>query len=382
MLMKPLCPFNYNRNNKMKFLSSIVSVAVAVGFLYMVITFVKSTSNSVYRAVLNFKDYSICLPYSKPKGIPKNILDEIQNNKNVDRIIPMQKYDIRYVIPYEDASTKLLVMRNSDMNYFIVKVQDNIISGRLPKDGKNEIAVHYDEAKNQKIKVGDIIGKKTKSLDGIDTDGDYKVVGIIGGKNLISLMSANEDSMPNYENTERSNTNGLILVPKSGHINEMNKFIEKISGKQVDVYTLNNLNDQFNKAEKNFGMFNIFIISSIFLMVVTVGSSQCIQFLNRKEELGILNAIGYSKREILKRSLIEVLEINGLSYILGLIFGIGISFIFKKYIFEASGAVGVVFNLEAFIIALYIPLFTALFTIVPINVMISRLDPINMIEEN
>lgn len=380
--MKPLCPFNYNRNNKMKFLSSIVSVAVAVGFLYMVITFVKSTSNSVYRAVLNFKDYSICLPYSKPKGIPKNILDEIQNNKNVDRIIPMQKYDIRYVIPYEDASTKLLVMRNSDMNYFIVKVQDNIISGRLPKDGKNEIAVHYDEAKNQKIKVGDIIGKKTKSLDGIDTDGDYKVVGIIGGKNLISLMSANEDSMPNYENTERSNTNGLILVPKSGHINEMNKFIEKISGKQVDVYTLNNLNDQFNKAEKNFGMFNIFIISSIFLMVVTVGSSQCIQFLNRKEELGILNAIGYSKREILKRSLIEVLEINGLSYILGLIFGIGISFIFKKYIFEASGAVGVVFNLEAFIIALYIPLFTALFTIVPINVMISRLDPINMIEEN
>lgn len=380
--MKPLCPFNYNRNNKMKFLSSIVSVAVAVGFLYMVITFVKSTSNSVYRAVLNFKDYSICLPYSKPKGIPKNILDEIQNNKNVDRIIPMQKYDIRYVIPYEDASTKLLAMRNSDMNYFIVKVQDNIISGRLPKDGKNEIAIHYDEAKNQKIKVGDIIGKKTKSLDGIDTDGDYKVVGIIGGKNLISLMSANEDSMPNYENTERSNTNGLILVPKSGHINEMNKFIEKISGKQVDVYTLNNLNDQFNKAEKNFGMFNIFIISSIFLMVVTVGSSQCIQFLNRKEELGILNAIGYSKREILKRSLIEVLEINGLSYILGLIFGIGISFIFKKYIFEASGAVGVVFNLEAFIIALYIPLFTALFTIVPINVMISRLDPINMIEEN
>ncbi|WP_066023233.1 MULTISPECIES: ABC transporter permease [Clostridium] len=378
--MKPLSAFNYNRNNKMKFLSSIVSVAVAVGFLYMVITFVKSTDNSIYRAILNFKDYSICIPYSKSKGIPKNILYKIQSDKNVDKIIPMQKYDIRYVIPYEDSSTKILAMRNDDMNYFIVKAHDNIMSGRLPKDGKNEIAVHYDEAKNQKIKVGDIVGKKTKLLN--DIDGDYKVVGIIGGENLISLMSANEDSMPNYENNEKSNTDGFIIVPKSGHINEMNKFIEKISGKQVEVYTLNNLKDQFDKAENNLGMFNIFIIASIFLMVVTVGSSRCIQFLNRKEELGILNAIGYSKRKILKRSLIEVLETNALSYILGLIFGIGMSLLWKKYVFEASGAVGIVFNLEAFVIALYIPLFTALFTIVPINVMISRLDPINMIEEN
>lgn len=378
--MRPLSVFNYNRNNKMKFLSSIVSVAVAVSFLYILITFVKSTENSIYRTILNFKDYSMCLPYSREKGISQSLIAKIEKNKTIDKIIPVRKYGIKYVIPYEDTATKLLAIKNEDMNYLLSKNHDNILQGRLPKDGKNEIAVHYYEAKNQKIKLGDVIGKKSCRI--YDVDGEYKVVGIIGGENLVSILSANDDSMPNYKNSGEANLNGFIAFPKSKDINEMNKFLEAISKKQITAETLNNLNYEFNELKASLGMLNALIIASIFLMVVTVGSSRYIQFFNRKEELGILNAIGYSKRKILKRALIEVFEINGLSYLLGLAIGIGISFLNKKYVLEASGSVGVVFDLKAFIVGLYIPLFTALFTIVPINIIISKLDPINMIEEN
>lgn len=378
--MKPLSVINYNRNNKIKFLTSIISVAVAVGFLYILITFVTSVQNSMYRTVLNFKDYSICLPYSKEKGIPARIVSKVQNNDNVDKIIPIGEYAIQYTIPYEETSTKLLAIRNEDTNYLLSKVNDNIIQGRLPRDGENEVAVHYYEAKNQGLKLGGVVGEKEDQL--CDIRGKYKVVGIIGGENIISIISANETSMPDYKDKEKAKLNGFIILPKSGGISKINKSLSGISKKQVETYMLNNLKSRFNELEGDLGSLNVIIIASIFLMVVTVGSSRYIQFFNRKEEFGILNAIGYSKKKILKRTLIEVFEANVLAYLLGVAIGIALSFLSRSYIFEPEGAVGVVFDLKAFIIALYIPMFTAVFTIVPINVMISKLDPINMIEEN
>lgn len=378
--MRPLSVFSYNRNNKMKFLTSIIPVAVAVSFLYILITFAKGAQLSIYRTILNFRNYSLCLPYLKERGISEGLVVKIKSDRNVEKIIPIRKYGIQYDIPYENAVTKLLAVKNEDMDYFLGKSHDKIIQGRLPEDGKNEIAVHYYEAKNQNIKLNDIVGGKQCKLT--DIKGEYKVVGILGGENLVSVLSANNESMPNYENTGKAALNGFIAFPKNGRIDEMNKFLEKLPGRQITVETLNNLNDEFNKFKEGSGIINILIIGSIFLMVVTVGSSRYVQFFNRKEELGILNAIGYSKKKILKRALIEIFQINAVSYLLGIAMGTYTSFLIKKYVLETSGSIGIIFDLGAFIISLYIPLFTALFTVIPINLMINKLDPISMIEEN
>lgn len=378
--MRPLSVFSYNRNNKMKFLTSIIPVAVAVSFLYILITFAKGAQLSIYRTILNFRNYSLCIPYLKERGISESLVVKIKSDKNVEKVIPIRKYGIQYDIPYEDAVTKLLAVKNEDMDYFLTKSHDKIIQGRLPKDGENEIAVDYYEAKNQNIKLNDIVGGKQCKLT--DIKGEYKVVGILGGENLVSVLSANDESMPNYKKEGKAASNGFIAFPKNGRISEMNKFLEKFPKRQITVEILNNLNDEFNKFKEGSGIINVLIIGSIFLMVVIVGSSRYVQFFNRKEELGILNAIGYSKKKILKRALIEVFQINAVSYILGIAIGICTSFFVKKYILETSGSIGIIFDIGAFIISLYIPLFTALFTVVPINIIINKLDPISMIEEN
>lgn len=378
--MRPLSAFSYNKNNKKKFLTSIIPVAVAVSFLYILITFAKGAQLSIYRTILNFRNYSLCLPYLKERGISESLVAKIKNDKNVEKVIPIRKYGIQYDIPYEDTVTKLLAIKNEDMNYFLLKSHDKIIQGRFPKDGKNEIAIHYYEAKNQNIKLNGIVGGKKCKLT--DIKGEYKVVGILGGENLVSVLSANDESMPSYERAGKAALNGFIAFPKSGRISGMNKFLEKLPKRQITVETLNNLNDEFDKFKEGFGIINVLIIGSIFLMVVIVGSSRYVQFFNRKEELGILNAIGYSKKKILTRALIEVFQINAVSYLMGIAIGVVTSFFIKKYVLEASGSIAIIFDLTACIISLYIPLFTALFTVVPINVMINKLDPISMIEEN
>lgn len=78
-------------------------------------------------------------------------MSKIESNKNVGKIIPIRKYGIQYDIPYENSATKLLAVKNKDMDYLLKKSRDKIIQGRLPEDGKNEIAINYYEAKIKRL---------------------------------------------------------------------------------------------------------------------------------------------------------------------------------------------------------------------------------------
>ena len=113
-----------------------------------------------------------------------------------------------------------------------------------------------------------------------------------------------------------------------------------------------------------------------------MGSSKYAEFFNRKEELGLLNALGYSKSIILKRAFSEVVIINFLGFLLGIALGYIVSAINTKVIWQPCGAKGFLFTIKGLSVATFVPLFTTLFTIIPINNLINKLDPIKMIEKN
>jgi len=112
-----------------------------------------------------------------------------------------------------------------------------------------------------------------------------------------------------------------------------------------------------------------------------VGSSKYVQFFNRKQELGVLNAMGYTKNQIMKRAFIEVAMINLFGFIIGMCLGTLCSVLINNGAFKAAGAIARYYCTKAFIVSLYIPIFTTLFTLIPVNRMISKLDPITMIEQ-
>ena len=82
----------------------------------------------------------------------------------------------------------------------------------------------------------------------------------------------------------------------------------------------------------------------------------------------------------MKRAFIEVTIANLLGFALGLGLGVLNSVLLNDGAFKSVGAVSIYFSSKAFLMALYIPLFTTLFTLIPVNRMINKLDPIVMIE--
>jgi putative ABC transport system permease protein len=310
----------------------------------------------------------------------KNIIEKVKNNENVERVVPFMWYGIKYGIPGSLTLADVMGLRTEDINYFLGKELIHVRSGRLPQEGKKEIAINYLVAKNKKINSGDSVGNALDKFDGIN--GEYKVVGILDGENMLSIVSFNNEIFKDYNDSEKSLQKGVIVFPKKNKINEVNNLVENFPKEDAVYNTFNILNEKFYKDMGCLQILDDISILCIFLMVITVGSSKYVEFFNRKEELGILNAIGYNKRQILKRAVLEVAAVNTIAYILGLLLGIVVSYLVKINIFERVGAVGVVFDKKALFVSLYVPLFTTLFTIIPINTMINKIDPINMIENN
>lgn len=374
--MKVLSILNYSRENKTKIISSIIPVLIAVSFLYLINTFVKSIGDSLYKlSISSYKYHATIMSFDN-----EDIYKKVKNDKNVERVVPFMLYGIKYTIPGNLTFADVVGLKTEDMGYFLEKESIQVHYGRLPKEGEKEIAVNYLVARNKKITIGDNVGNGIDKFDGIN--GNYKVVGILEGGSMTSIVSFNNEILKDYEDGEKSLSRGILVFPKNNNINEVNKLVESLPKGEAVYDTLNTLDERFYKDMASIELLDVISILSIFLMVITVGSSKYVEFFNRKEEIGILNAIGYKKREILRRAVLEVMIVNTISYILGLFLGIVLSYWMKRNIFEQVGAVGVVFDKKALFVSLYVPLFTTLFTVVPINAMINKLDPIDMIENN
>lgn len=379
--MKPLSALTYSKNNKKKFITSIIPIVVAVSFLFVIQTFVKSLGDTMYQ--LNIGPYKTNMSlYSSEdnKSIPENIINTLSNNSNVEKVIPFLPYETRYTIPGSMTSASISGIRPEDINYVMKKHKITLKEGRLPLENYREVALDYNVAKNKKIKLGDKIGNSIDKEDSLD--GEYTVVGILNGPDYLSLAPYNTTPLiPSIKETTLMQKS-ILIFPKEGRTKQVDDLLLSLPKNEVRAMTLSVITKVFNKSMSTMQTLDMICILAIIVMVISVGSSKYVQFFSRKQEFGVLNAMGYTKAKIMKKAFIEVLIVNILGFALGLGFGVLNSALINNAAFKSVGAVSIYFSSKAFLMALYIPLFTTLFTLIPVNRMINKLDPIVMVEGN
>jgi len=377
--MKPLSALSYSKNNKKKLITSTISILVAVSFLYVLQTFVKSLGDSMYELNVNpYKNHMTIQSIEKDKPVPDNILTMLKDNPNVENIMPFVAYQTRYRIPGCFTNASILGIRPEDIDYVMKKHSIILKEGRLPLENHKEVALDYRVSKNKKVKLGDKIGN---SIDKDDTlNGEYTVVGIVEGNDFLSFMPYNTTITVANTNDTIVVQKSILVFPKVSKVSEVDNLLLSFPKKEVAVMTLSENIKSYNEVASTMSTLDMICMLAVIVMVISVGSSKYVQFFSRKQELGILNAMGYTKKELMKKAFWEVLIINLLGFILGVIFGWLSSILINDGAFGAIGAVSVHFSSKGFFMALYVPLFTTLFTLIPVNRMISKLDPIVMIE--
>lgn len=331
-------------------------------------------------ATAEYKNAAVIESYGG-KPVDDSLIKSIQENENVDKVIPaVLKYKLKYDIPGSSDHASIALVRESDRDYFMKREGIKLVQGRMPKDGAKEIVLNANIAKNRKVKIGDKVGNNINNFDTLPDE--YEVVGLLDGRTMTSIVSANESIWPGYENKNDLSKCDFYIFPKQDRKSGMDNYLKGLDDKNIEALTTDSVIKDYNASRGALKVIDVIAILSIIVMVVTVGSSKYAQYLNRKEELGVLNAIGYNKNQILKKVLKEVAVENILGFGFGLLLGFIGSLFLAENLWQPCGVPGVLFTLKGFEVGIFIPLFTILFTIVPVNNVISGMDAIKIIEKN
>lgn len=373
--MRPLSTINYITKNKRKLFSNILIIIVAICLVYIMECFIASIAQSIYPLdAARFEYASIIVTSEKTPEIPQEIEASLNESENIKGVIPVTVRQIAFSVPGSTTHTAVFAAMPDDLPYLTDNFHIETSAGRLPESGTDEIAVDGSVVKNN----GLVIGSQTNIDVSHGLDRQYTVVGILHSESHISVIGSPTpaDSLLKYDEK------GFIAFHEAGRSPQAENEVAAYSSKGLNVWTLARYDKLYAANNQTFQILDMVVVLSIIVMVICLVCSRYAQFFTRKSELGILSALGYTRREITLRALREVVMIN----LVGFFIGLGLAVLLCRMIvwaaFSSIGGTGVYLYGKAVLLSLLAPILTTVFTLIPINRLINKVDAISIVTSN
>lgn len=375
--MHPLSIIKYYVNNRKSFFTIFFSIVLSTLLIYMVQMFIDSAFITSYNIFVEPQRYYSSIT---PKGslIDEKILNDVKSIDSVESVMPwVFRYTNFYINIGGDEGARIFTVNHDDMLTLMSRLELTLKEGRLPEPGSREIAIHYLLAKNKNLKVGDKIGNAFDKDEVIR--GEQTIVGLIDGKSIVSFDSL--ETWVEENDIDFEYMLGIIMLPKKGYDQELNRYLDSLHLPGYDVRTFNSNSLQYEHNSENIKIILTFIsIMVIVIVSFSTGFLCYIYFAQRSSEFGLLNAIGYSKQYVINRAFGEISGMDAIGFAVGIIFSLVGGTIVNIVSYAPRGQLLQVWNLNYLMKAACIPLFVTLFSIVPVWRMLKKLDPISIME--
>lgn len=306
----------------------VLATALIIAMLCGVLTFNNIQKENVLRTVGNYNSKIINLSKDEIKSLEENTsLDKVGTETFIDQI-SLTDLTMINLVSYDDD---LMDIKSKTME-----------SGELP-NSNNEIALEewVLDLLGEDIKIGDII-----SLNINGKKENFKLVGLIrsSSQNLVSERIATgivaSEMLDSFESENNLSYNSYILVKDKLDVEEITKSI--ISELDMTDKTLEENTSLLNATWNMRNNDSLTMIASVgficFIVIcaaiAVIHNAVSILVLERFNEIGILRAIGTTKKQIIKILRIELLILAIISIPIGVLLGItlieGILFIMNN----------------------------------------------------
>lgn len=368
--MHPSSVLKYFINNKKRFVIVTLAIMLGVFLLYSLSTVIKSMETAYDRATLEpMKSFSILS--ARGPFLSDSTIDNIKKIDSVEKVIPLVEYYISVKMNIGGYNgTSMYIVKPDDIDYLMDLMGLRHTEGRTPVMGSLETILNKDVAQNLGVKIGDKIGS------GLDNNvrfpEQYTVVGLMEGNSLVSFAGLLIDDAQKYS---------VLIVPKEGRHDEMDRILQTYQSSQMDVKTYNIALDLVSTTMNSINL----LITAIGITVVVIISA-CIGFLcyiyyiQRQNEYGLLWAIGYTRQQVINRAFMEIGIMNLAGFLAGISLSIIAGLIMKIAFYQSLGQIMSVFNLDALAKAACVPIFSTFFSLVPIWRLMKKSDPIHVMD--
>jgi len=333
-------------------------------------------------AKLPFIEYlhhvSVVLP-GVGRAVDPGVAARIRTHPSVARVISAMRLDLTASIPPTDTDFTFYGVSEDDLPALIDLYGGYLKEGRLPRPRSNEIVLSEAVAMNRGLHVGDRVGRPVYELDySIPTE--MVVVGILAPSDLW-MGFASYEYLESHE-LYSSRSVHLVVVPAEGRKAKLDDWLEKdVASTQTTVRTYDAQYRELQEATR--GILLLFAaLESVIAVVAAIALAilNYIFYAQRREEFGVLHAMGHSRLWLVLRTVRETVGAVGLAWLMGAVVCVTGLILAQVKIYGPRGMSLDFSNPAPWLFTLPIPLAVVAASAGVVAWMLSRLDPVSIIE--
>jgi ABC-type antimicrobial peptide transport system permease subunit len=311
------------------------------------------------------------------------IVGQIKSHPAVAYTVPAFAMGIQMILP-PSAGTEAEVygVSETDLPILLELYGLQVQQGRMPRPRSNEILISAAVAANRGLHVGDVIGG--------ETDDDAPVVDWLPVEMVVAgILSpdrpwigfASYEYLQSHELTSSGNPN-LLIIPREGQKQALDNWLEEsLDPTQVRVITY-----AIKEREYKETMTTLLLVFALLeymiaaVAAIALATLNYIFFAQRKEEFGILNAIGRSRCWLVLRTMRETGGIVGIAWVIGAVVCVAGLVAVQNLVYGPRSLTMDFFNLTPWLLTTSLPLTVVLISTGTIAWMFSRLDAVAIVE--
>ncbi len=347
----------------------------------MLIMGIVSMMNSIPLSIRTIYDYSRRYTGFTPRGDPE------LTPKIAERIAKESPVKLGRVLTARGSETVVksivgkwpfvvLALAPDDMRYYLDQMGAATVDGRLPQPGKPEAIISDPVARNLGLRVGmSLLGPQ-------NTEGyspyEVKIVGIARTPKWVMLAPIDYYRQHHFPPID-------VLLAFANDPADQAKFdawaLAAFKGDRTRVFAYAQLDKDTNEMFKIlYKILNVVIGTLVLVITVMMGMLMNIYQSQRIQEFGLLQALGYTRSQLLSRVLIEAIFVVIGGWMLGLACAYGLLNVVKRVLMDPQAFSLGTFDRVAILYTVPVPIAIFAAALLTVWLRFRRFDPVGVVE--
>lgn len=340
-----------------------------------------SMMNSIPYSIRTIYSYSKETLGLSPRGDPTQtmrIVQEVKDNSPValERIIICRASSTQVKSIVGKWPFLMLGLEQPDIEYYLRRQGSKGIEGRLPRVGMAEAVISKPVAENLNLKIG-------SAVQGPEENESYspkevKVVGIADTDRWVMVNSIEYQRANHFPPIDLA----MVFAKNLTDQNTLDHWADKrFKGERAQVWV-------YHQIEKNtqemfatlYQVLNVVIGTLVLVITFMMGMLMNIYQSQRLVEFGLLQAIGYTKKQLLKRVISEAIAVVLIGWVLGVILAYGLLNVAKRVLMDPNAYAIDTQDVVAFSYTIPIPIAILVVAVATVVLRFRKFDPVGVVE--
>lgn len=270
----------------------------------------------------------------------------------------------------------MLGLKQDDLRYYLERQHVTRIEGRTPKAGAPEAIVSRPVAKNLGLHLGSIV--QGPELNESYSPQNVKVVGIAETDRWLMANSFEYQAANHFPPIDI----GMVFARNAHDQDVLDHWADKrFKGQRAQVWAYFQIEKQTQEMFQTlFKILNVVIATLVLVITFMMGMLMNIYQSQRLVEFGLLQAIGYTKRQLLRRVLLEAISVVVLGWVLGVALSYGLLHVAKAVLMDPSAFAIDVSDPLAFKYTIPVPFAILIVAVGTVFLRFRKFDPVGVVE--